>query len=323
MPQPFSRRQALAAPLAILTGGALASAAAAPSAAAAAATPGASAAPAVFNNNPLIELQNSGGRPGRSARSGDVTIDYHGHGAFAITSPEGLSVLIDPWRNDPTGQFVPWFSREFPAIPVDLVISTHAHFDHDAVDRPLARMVMLRPVGEYEFADVKLEGLADKHQCEAEGSVDWTGELEALGVNLCPPDNDLPFDNTIQVIETGGLRIAAWGDNRAVPSPALDDRLHDLDVLVLPIDGSEHILAYPRVETIIEKYAPRIVIPAHYANAGLTLPESTLESADSWVATQSHVQRITTGRVVLDRRELRGETGQVLYFGDALYDAGR
>lgn len=78
-----------------------------------------------WNDNSLIAVQKSGGDP---ARPGNVKIEFYGHDAFKITSPAGLTLLADPWRNDPTGAFPKWFLHEFPAIPVGIVLSTHAHF---------------------------------------------------------------------------------------------------------------------------------------------------------------------------------------------------
>jgi len=54
----------------------------------------------------------------------------------------------------------------------------------------------------------------------------------------------IAFDNAIQIIETGGLRIAIWGDNRAVPDPALDHFLKNVDVLVLPVEISSRALRW-------------------------------------------------------------------------------
>ena len=65
---------------------------------------------------------------------GKVTIDFYGHAAFKMTSPAGLTMLFDPWRNDPSGAWGLWFPKEFPEIEVDAVISTHAHLDHDATE---------------------------------------------------------------------------------------------------------------------------------------------------------------------------------------------
>src|SRR5580700_10540593 len=93
-----------------------------------------SAAPfPAWNDNLLINVQKNGGDP---TRSGNVKIEFYGHDAFKITSPAGLTILTDPWRNDPIGIYPKWFLNEFPALRVDIVLSTHVHFDHDAVERP-------------------------------------------------------------------------------------------------------------------------------------------------------------------------------------------
>jgi hypothetical protein len=55
-----------------------------------------------WNDNSLITVQKNGGEP---TRSGDVKIEFYGHDAFKITSPTGLTVLTDPWRNDSTGLY--------------------------------------------------------------------------------------------------------------------------------------------------------------------------------------------------------------------------
>ncbi|HTW45980.1 MAG TPA: MBL fold metallo-hydrolase [Acidobacteriaceae bacterium] len=266
-----------------------------------------------FNDNSLIAIQEKGGDPGRP---GDVKIEYYGHSAFKVTSPEGITVLVDPWRNDPTGFWGKWFFTEFPQIPVDIVVSTHAHFDHDAVNRPHALMVFERPIGKFQLGDVEITGLADKHQCVSPDHHKWDQISAVMHISTCPPNNVLGFDNTIQIVHTGGLRIAFWGDNRARPNPFLDDQLRNVDVLVLPIDGSKTILTYDEVHEIIARYKPRAVIPAHYLVRGLTTDVSGLQSADEWVKTQSDVHRIEDGELVLNPAELNGAKRRVYYFGD-------
>src|ERR1700756_4713367 len=117
-----------------------------------------------WNDNSLITVQKNGGDP---TRSGDVKIEFYGHNAFKITSPAGLTVLTDPWRNDPTEHYPKWFLNEFPALRVDIVLSTHAHFDHDAVERPHGLVVLERLVGQFKLGDIEVTGLADKHQCQS------------------------------------------------------------------------------------------------------------------------------------------------------------
>jgi len=268
-----------------------------------------------WNDNSLISVQKDDGDP---TRSGDVKIEYYGHDAFKITSPRGLTVLTDPWRNDPTGAYPKWFLNEFPALRVDIVLSTHSHFDHDAVERPNGLMVLERLVGQFKLDDIEVTGLADKHKCEP-APPDKPGSASTdLHVETCPPNNMIAFDNAIQIIETGGLRIAIWGDNRAVPNPSLDHYLKNVDVLVLPV---ETILTSAEVDAIVRKYDPKAVIPSHYFLDGLTTDVSGLESADGWVNDQekvhhADVRRLNTADLKLNAAELKGSRHRVYYFGN-------
>ncbi len=268
-----------------------------------------------WNDNSLIAVQKKGGNP---TRSGDVKIEFYGHDAFKVTSPAGLTVLTDPWGNDSTGLYPKWFLREFPAIRIDIVLSTHAHFDHDAVGRPKGLMVLERLVGQFKLGDIEITGLADKHKCEATPADKPESASADLHVETCPPNNVIAFDNAIELIETGGLRIAIWGDNRATPDSFLDQYLKNVDVLILPI---ESILTRAEVDAIVGKYDPKTVIPAHYYVTGLTTDVSGLESADGWVDYQekihhADVRRLDRADLTLNAAELKGSHHRVYYFGN-------
>jgi L-ascorbate metabolism protein UlaG (beta-lactamase superfamily) len=268
-----------------------------------------------WNDNSLITVQKNGGDP---TRSGDVKIEFYGHDAFKVTSPVGLTVLTDPWRNDSTGLYPKWFLNEFPAIRVDIILSTHAHFDHDAVERPKGLVVLERLVGQFKLGDIEITGLADKHKCEPAPADKPDSASADLHVETCPPNNVIAFDNAIQIIETGGLRIAIWGDNRATPDPALDHYLKNVDVLILPI---ESILTRAEVDAIVGKYNPKTVIPAHYFLNGLTTDISGLESTDGWVNDQekvhhADVRRLDSADLTLNAAALKGSHHRVYYFGN-------
>jgi len=81
------------------------------------------------NHNRMIELQ---ANPLSDKPEGDVQLSYFGASSFRIQSPNGITVLIDPWRNHPSGKW-DWYRGDFPVVTVDICCSTHAHFDHDAV----------------------------------------------------------------------------------------------------------------------------------------------------------------------------------------------
>ena len=204
---------------------------------------------------------------------------------------------------------------DFPAIRVDIVLSTHAHFDHDAVERPQGLVVLERLVGEFRLSDVKVVGLADKHKCDPTSD---SGASTEPHTETCPPNNVIAFDNTIQIVETGGLRIAVWGDNRAVPDPSLDRFLVNLDVLILPV---ETVLTRDEVDAILRKYDPKAVIPAHYFVDGLTSAASGLESAEGWIHGQekihpADVRRLDNAELELSISKLQGAHRRVFYFGN-------
>jgi L-ascorbate metabolism protein UlaG (beta-lactamase superfamily) len=264
------------------------------------------------NNNRVIEAQKNGGD---SAKAGDVTIDFFGHMAYRITSPDGLKIMIDPWRNDPSGAWGVWFPKPFPEVPVDLVLSTHAHFDHDAVYRPHATQVLERLSGEYKLGDIKVTGLADKHMCAAKGWYKWTDAGEEFGQDFCAKENFLHMDNYIQVIETGGLKIAHWGDNRPIPAPHVEAVLKTVDVLIMNIDGSQHILSYEDVDNALNTYKPKVVIPGHYYTKGASSVLTTLSSADEWVDAQKNVTKLATSQLVINPEKIKDMKQKVFYFG--------
>jgi L-ascorbate metabolism protein UlaG (beta-lactamase superfamily) len=266
----------------------------------------------VKNNNHIIDMQKAGGDPGAA---GEVTIDFFGHAAFRITTPGGFTMLFDPWRNDPSGAWGMWFPEEFPDVEVDAVLSTHAHFDHDAITRPKGQMILDRISGVYEFADARVTGNADKHVCEAPGWYAWTNAMPEFGQPQCPPDNYHHLDNNIYVVETGGMRIAVWGDNRNNPADHVWAALTDIDVLILPVDSSQHILSYEQSDEIVARIDPHVVIPEHYLTAGASITLTTLGTAEEWVKKQPNHTILDKPTIKLNPTDVRKMKRHVLYFG--------
>ena len=165
-------------------------------------------------------------------------------------------------------------------------------------------------VGQFRLGDVEVVGLADKHKCDPTST--------DSRIETCPPNNLIAFDNAIQIIETGGLRIAVWGDNRAVPDPSVDHSLMNVDVLILPM---ETVLTRDEVDAILKKYDPKAVIPAHYFLKGLTGDGAGLESAEGWLHEQeklhaADVRRLDSAELKLSSSQLKGAHHRVYYFGD-------
>ncbi|WP_350334923.1 MBL fold metallo-hydrolase [Coralliovum pocilloporae] len=262
------------------------------------------------NNNHVIELQNADSFP-----DGEVGIDFYGHCALKITSPGGATILFDPWRDDPSGAWGLWFKQKFPETPVDITMSTHTHFDHDAIDRPVSTMVLDRMVGTFEFADLKITGFADKHACVAPGWYPWTDALKEFGVEACPPNNVGHMDMVVYVVETGGVRTLIWGDNRPDPGPEFWEAIGRVDVLTLPVDGSQHILSYDQANAIVDRLKPNVVIPTHYLSETTTYTLSTLQPADEWVKAQKSFTMQDGASLKLASSEVEKMQSEFIYFG--------
>ena len=266
-----------------------------------------------MNHNRIIEVQNTGGV---QEDSGKVGIAFFSNSAFQITSPRGIRIMVDPWRNDPSGAWGVWYRMEFPKAEVDIGMSTHAHFDHDALGRLAANMLLDRMAGTFQLGDVTITGIADKHQCVAPGIVAWTDAVKQFEGrdNVCPPTNARHFDNNIYIIETGGLRLLMWGDNRPSPPQEIWDRIGSVDVIFVPVDGSRHILDYEQADSVVAQSGAKIAIPHHYLVSETTFVTSTLIPATEWAETHEHTM-LDAASIEISMSDLEGKSAHVYYFG--------
>ena len=253
----------------------------------------------------------------RPAPSSEVGLAYFGSSAFRITSPKGLTVMIDPWRNHPLRQW-DWYLRNMPMTAVDIGVSTHAHFDHDGLNRLDAHVLLDRLIGTYSFLDVTITGIADKHATQSGfGTYDFKRVHKELnGVDVEPPNNPRSWDNCLIVVETGGLRILHWGDNRHDAPDHVWDQLGQIDIALLPVDGSQHVMSFEMTAAIIARLKPKVVVPHHYYIWDLTTRGSTLFPADDWVAAQPQ-HRVLAGAQARYQKSAFTHAGtRIDFFGD-------
>src|SRR5262245_22595383 len=73
----------------------------------------------------------------QSVNRPETKLTWFGHAAFAITTPRGKVLLIDPWLSNPSNPDVKANKDPLAAVPkVDYILLTHGHRDHvgDAVE---------------------------------------------------------------------------------------------------------------------------------------------------------------------------------------------
>jgi len=208
-----------------------------------------------------------------------LILTYYAHCAFLWQTPEEVRILIDPYRNRHDRY---WFKRKFPSVECDLALITHAHFDHDAVTRLPESSSVLRMPGKFRYRDVHICGILDKH----------SGTLS----------KGMP--NVMFSLETSGIRFLHIGDNYIDWSNEIKRNLGNIDVLMLTVDDSCHLLTYAEVEVLINMVKPRVVIPMHYQIQELMPETTTLKSIDEWLSTRRGVRYLGNHSIALSMKDL-------------------
>ena len=198
-------------------------------------------------------------------------IRYLGHSCFQITSAKSTSIITDPY----TG-----VGYELPMnLSADAVTTSHAHFDHNFTQAIQTERV-INTLGGHSVADIEILGLASWHD-EKHGA--------------------LRGNNIIYKYNVDGITICHLGDLGEDISTELTERIGKVDVLMVPVGGTYTIDAL-QAKSLVEKVAPKIVIPMHFKGDG------RLDICDLSVFLKefplSIIQKITGNRVELEKQAL-------------------
>ena len=225
--------------------------------------------------------------------------------------------MVDPWRNHPSRKW-DWYFHDFPITEVDIGISTHAHFDHDALHRLDAHVLLDRLIGQYTFGDVTISGFADKHAVDSTYALYDYKKISKFfnNVDIEPPNNPRSWDNCLLVLEVGEMRILHWGDNRHNPPENIWSALGHIDIALLPIDASQHVMGHKHTAQIIDTLKPRVVIPHHYYIWDVVQRQSTLQTCHDWVEACKQKEILSTSAKLYNKKGLENLDRVVHYFGD-------
>lgn len=186
-----------------------------------------------------------------------------GHAKFLIELDNGLRIVTDPYDA----------SCGYPVTPVaaDVVLVSHGHHDHCAVETIPGTPRVIDQAGEYDLGDgVRVTAVEAFHD-DAEGAKRGRTLLFSLRAE--------------------GLSAVHLGDLGHIPTPAQRMQLGAADVLMVPVGGFYTIDARQARETAALLQA-RVILPMHYrtrANADwpiapaeefLALYETPAEEAD-------------------------------------------
>ena len=158
-----------------------------------------------------------------------------GHAEFLVELEDGTRIVIDPFDA----------SCGYPvhSVKADVVLVSHGHHDHCAVENVVGDPCVIDKAGMYDTAPgVRIRAVSAWHD-EVQGA--------KRGATL------------MFVIEADGLRVCHVGDLGHMPDEAQLAAVGAVDLLMLPVGGFYTIDA-KTAAAVAEKMQARVILPMHY-----------------------------------------------------------
>lgn len=228
-----------------------------------------------------------------------IQLTWLGHATFRIQTPEGKTILIDPWiMGNPACP-----ASEKNVSKVDVMLCTHGHYDHigDAVE--IAKKLDPRVVGIFELCGwMESKGVKQVAPMNKGG----TQAVEGVKVTMVHAVHSCGIKDGDQIIYGGeacgyvmefsnGVKIYHSGDTNVFSDMAIIRDLYAPEIALLPI--GDHFTMGPREAAYAcNLLKPRTVVPMHFA----TFPLLT--------GTPSALQKLVPGVEVVELKP--GQTAQ-------------
>ena len=198
-----------------------------------------------------------------------MRVEWFGQSAFRLDA-DGKTVAIDPFGDMSAMSRDRGIQWDYPAIAgvePDLLLVTHEHGDHNAVEAIGGEPHTLRSTaGTHESPIGQVTGVASEHDDKA-------------GSERGP--------NTIFCFELDSVRVCHMGDfGQSGLRPEQIEAIGDVDLLFVPVGGGFTIGA-EQAALIVERLQPRWVVPMHYRTPRIGF----LETADAFLEGAANVER--------------------------------
>jgi L-ascorbate metabolism protein UlaG (beta-lactamase superfamily) len=217
-----------------------------------------------------------------------MRVEWYGQSSFLL-SGAGATVAIDPF-GDMSGlaasRGMQWDYPPITGVEADLLLVTHEHIDHNGVEAIGGSPEILRstagrlasPIGE-------VVAVASEHD-------------EQAGTARGP--------NTIFAFSLDGVRVCHFGDfGQSALREEQAEAIGEVELLIVPVGGGPTIGA-GQAHAVVERLAPRWVLPMHYRTPRIGF----LESADAFLAQFADVERIPGA--AFDTEQLRQAEGPLI-----------
>lgn len=208
-----------------------------------------------------------------------MQVEWYGQSAFRLAAA-GSTVFIDPFgdMSPLAGRGIQFDYPPIEGVSADLLLVTHEHLDHNAVEVIGGEPTVLRSTA---------------------GRLDSPlGEVLAVASEHDPAAGTERGPNTIFAFDLDGVRVCHFGDFGQ--SRLREEQAHALQgvqLLILPVGGGPTIGAEQAGE-IVEQLSPRWVVPMHYRTPKIGF----LEPADAFLERMPAVHQLD--RPAFDTEEL-------------------
>jgi L-ascorbate metabolism protein UlaG (beta-lactamase superfamily) len=197
-------------------------------------------------------------------------VHWHGQSAFALKASTA-TVFIDPFGDMSGLAAARGMQFDYPPIAaagIDLLLVTHEHIDHNAVEAIAGDPPILRSTaGRLESPIGEVLAIASEHD-------------EQAGTQRGP--------NTIFAFTLDGMRVAHFGDfGQSELRPEQAALLGDVELLILPVGGGPTIGA-AGAQAIVQRLQPKWVVPMHYRTPRIGF----LETAEEFLGMIGQVHRL-------------------------------
>jgi L-ascorbate metabolism protein UlaG (beta-lactamase superfamily) len=190
-----------------------------------------------------------------------MQVQWYGQSAFRLTDG-GTTVFVDPFGDMSALTKTRGIKFDYPAIDgvsADLLLVTHEHRDHNAVDAIGGDPVVIRSTaGRHESPIGEIVGVASEHDTKA-------------GTERGP--------NTIFVFDFGGARVAHFGDfGQTVLRDEQAEAVGQVDLAFIPV-GSGPTIGAQQAVAVADRIGARWIVPMHYRTPRIGF----LEPADEFL----------------------------------------